>query len=294
MQKKIQNNNAIKKEFEEKGYFILSNVYSDEDFEELFMAYYDLALSCAKRASISIDHDIFPKLEDVKYPKHLKILDKLLLKILSKDKSLIGEIYDTFSYSSTFLRFISNKKIEDFTRLLLKLNSKTTLYGWTNRVRIDPPGDNRRTYGWHQEVFYTQPRFRYLQTWAPVLRDTSYENGTIWIKEGSHKEGIANQTWNEIDGRATQVLIDKEILNKYESKNLEMKKGDVLFFDGYLAHASGNNTTKDEIRYSLVGMWNDTSIKEFRAPIPKFVSRTEEALDYFIEKFGKSRLNISK
>ena len=41
---------------------------------------------------------------------------------------------------------------------------------------------------------------------------------------GSHKEGIAKQTWNEIEGKATQIIIDKEILDKYKSKNLEMKK----------------------------------------------------------------------
>ena len=280
------------REFDKKGYIIQRGIYSEDDFEELFIAFYDLALSCAKRNNIFIDY--FPKIEEVSYQKDLNRLDELLLSLLKKNKSFIGEIYDAFSYSSTFLRFVSNKKVEDISRLLLGLQKKTTLYGWTNRVRIDPPGDNRRTYGWHQEVFYTQPRFKYMQTWAPVLRDTTFENGTIWIKEGSHKEGIAKQTWNEIEGRATQVIIDKEILNKYKSKNLEMKKGDVLFFDGFLAHSSGNNTTKDQIRYSLVGMWNDTTTKDFRAPIPNFLSRTETAKEYFLKKFGESRINERK
>ena len=62
------------------------------------------------------------------------------------------------------------------------------------------------------------------------------------------------------------------------------------FFNGFLAHASGNNMTKDEIRYSLVGMWNDTSTKNFRAPLPNFVSRTESPKKYFIDKFGKSKI----
>ena len=282
------------KEFKENGYIIQRGIYSDDDFEELFIAFYDLALSSAKRNSIFIDFDYFPSLNKASYPEDLKILDKLLIMILKENKSFIGEIYDAFSYSSAFLRFVSNRKVEEISKILLGVEKNTTLYGWTNRVRIDPPGDNRRTYGWHQEIFYTQPRFTYLQTWAPVLRDTTFENGTIWIKEGSHKEGIAKQTWNEIEGRATQVLIDKEILNKYKSKNLKMKKGDVLFFNGFLVHSSGNNITSDEIRYSLVGMWNDTSTLDFRAPIPNFTSRTESAKEYFIKKFGKSRINKIK
>ena len=289
-----QNHNDLLKEFNKNGYIIQRGIYSEADFEELFFAFYDLALSCAKRNSIFIDYDYFPSLSKVSYQDDLEMLDKLLLIILKANKSFIGEIYDAFSYSSTFLRFISNKKVEEIAQICLGLQKNTTLYGWTNRVRIDPPGDNRRTYGWHQEVFYTQPRFSYLQTWAPVLRDTTFENGTIWIKVGSHKEGIAKQTWNEIEGKATQIIIDKEILDKYKSKNLEMKKGDVLFFDGYLAHSSGSNTTKNEIRYSLVGMWNDTTTKDFRAPIPNFISRTESAKEYFMDKFGKSRLNEKK
>ena len=38
-------------------------------------------------------------------------------------------------------------------------------------------------------------------------------------------------------------------------------------------------------------MWNDTTTKDFRAPIPNFISRTESAKEYFMDKFGKSRLN---
>ena len=281
-------------EFKHNGYVIEKNVFSNKDFEEIFIIFYDLAISCILRNSSPINLRDYPKLSEVVYPRDLKFLDKLLLEIMKKDRSLIGEIYDTLSFSSGFLRFISNKKIEISTKRLLEIEAKTTLYGWENRVRIDPPNDNARTYGWHQEVFYTQPRFRYLQTWAPIMRDTTLNNGTIHIKPRSHNEGIAKQTWNQREGRAEQILIDEEILNKYETKIIEMKKGDVLYFSGYLAHSSGNNITEDEIRYSLVGMWNDTSIKEFRAPLPKFLSRNESRKEYFINTFGSERFRTIK
>lgn len=201
----------------------------------------------------------------------------------------MGEVYDAFSYSSAFLRFISQKRVEESVRKLLSLGEAATLYGWTNRVRIDPPNDNRRTYGWHQETFYTQPEFHYLQTWAPIIRDTTIENGTIRIKPKSHKEGIPPQTWNEIEGRATQILIDPDILNKYSAIDVEMKVGDLLYFDGRLAHSSGSNTSK-QVRYSLVGMWNNTNDPAFRAPKPVFSSRTKSAKDYFVELMGSDRV----
>ena len=60
-----------------------------------------------------------------------------------------------------------------------------------------------------------------------------------------------------------------------------MNVGDVLFFDSHLFHKSGKNSTKDEVRFSLVGTWNDISYKKFRAPIPEFKSRTLSPKEYF-------------
>ena len=65
--------------------------------------------------------------------------------------------------------------------------------------------------GWHQEIFFTFPDTKFLQTWAPIMRDATLENGTIEICVGSIKEGIAKQTWNDTDGRATQILVDEKI-----------------------------------------------------------------------------------
>ena len=148
-------------------------------------------------------------------------------------------------------------------------------------MRIDPPRDERRTYGWHQEIFYTIPEAKFIQTWCPLIRDTSIENGTIEVCEGSHKEGIAKQTWNQIEGRAKQIIVNEEVVVKYKQKKLPMKKGEILFFDPHMFHRSGHNSTKDELRFSLVGMWNDTTHLKFKAPKPEFKSRTFSAKDYF-------------
>ena len=51
------------------------------------------------------------------------------MEIYTKDKQLLGEVYDTFSYSMVFMRFLSNKKIESITQELLGLDNKKALYG---------------------------------------------------------------------------------------------------------------------------------------------------------------------
>jgi hypothetical protein len=259
--------------FKKNGYYIEKNVYSKKDMDEIFILFYDIFFTLTKKYNVPLSK-VYKSSDSVSRDIDLKLLDNLMMECFHFNKDIIGEGYDIVSYSSTFLRFISNEKCNSITKELLELNEASTIYGWTNRVRIDPPADERRTYGWHQEIFYSIPESTYLQTWAPMIRNTTKNNGTIWIAKKSHKEGIAKQKWNDIKGRATQIIVDESVLNKYERVQLEMEAQDVLFFDGKLAHKSGHNITKDEIRFSLVGMWHDISNSKFRGPKPNFAQRT--------------------
>ena len=202
------NKRSRKEFFDEHGYFIEKNAFNTGDMESLFEVFYDLSWNVAIRNKIDLSKKILPT-NKIQYPRDLKQLDHLMLDIFNYNKDLLGEIYDTFSYSSAFMRFLGNEKVESMAKELLGLPNYTTLYGWTNRVRIDPPRDERRTYGWHQEIFYTFPKTRFVQTWCPILRDTTIDNGTIEIKPYSHKEGIPKQTWTEEEGKAPQIIIDK-------------------------------------------------------------------------------------
>ena len=266
--------------FKKNGNLNKKGILNDGFHSEMFYLFYDLAVSTIKRNKIKVNHNI-KNINDLDFDKDLKELDKLLLCILKIDNKLIGEIYDTISYSSCFLKLVSDSNIEEYARFLLGLSKRNTIYSWTHRVRIDPPADIRRTYGWHQEIFYTVPKSKFIQTWFPIIRDATIENGTIEICEGSHKEGIAKQVWHNIESRATQIIVDKDVVSKYKQKKLPMKKGEVLFLDPHTFHRSGFNSTKDEIRFSLVGMWHDTSHGTFRAPKPIFESRTISAKEYF-------------
>jgi hypothetical protein len=279
-----------KTDFINDGYCIEKNLITKNENAELFFMFYDLAISIIIRNKINHVFKII-RITDLKYPKNLKELDKVLLLILKFDNKLIGELYDTVSYSSTFLKVVSNSQIEKITKSLLNITKKNTIYSWTHRVRIDPPKDERRTYGWHQEIFYTIPNTKFVQTWCPLIRDASVKNGTIEVCAKSHKGGIAKQSWNETKGKATQIIVDEEIVNQFTKKKISMKIGDVLFFDPHLFHRSGHNSTQDEIRFSLVGMWNDTTIKGFRAPKPNFKSRTYSAKENYNRLMIKKKNN---
>ena len=153
----------IKELFDKNGYYIAKNIFNKSDMSSLFFMFYDISYSTAKRNKIKISSQL-PSPNNVIYPNDMKKLDKLMLEIFNFNKDLIGEIYDTISYTSVFLRFTASKKIEKISKILLGVKINTHLYGFTNRIRIDPPNDERRTYGWHQEIFYTLPKSKFVQT----------------------------------------------------------------------------------------------------------------------------------
>ena len=263
--------------YEENGFVIVKNFYPTEDLQDFKLEVKNIINAHLLKAG-------FEEMDS----SNDSILSIGILALEEKDHEYVAAVYDTIFQSPSFFRILGNRNTESYIKHLLHIDSSHALYGFTNRCRIDPPKDNRRTYGWHQEVFYTIPKGSYIQTWAPLIFDTTFENGTIEVAVGSHNEKIANQTWNESEGKATQILVDDNIVNKYEQRVVEMKVGEILFFSGFLAHRSGNNVSQ-QVRYSLVGMYHDVKHKPFFTPKLGFEFRKSSPKEYFDEVFKERR-----
>jgi ectoine hydroxylase-related dioxygenase (phytanoyl-CoA dioxygenase family) len=205
-----------------------------------------------------------------------------ILSLEAVDHEFVAATYDTIFQTPAFMRLISDQRIEGVCRELLGAPLDHPLYGFTNRCRIDPPQDDRRTYGWHQEIFYTIPRGRFVQTWAPLVFDTTIQSGTIEVADGSHRERIAPQAWNDIPGRATQIIVDDAVVKKYLQFPVEMVLGELLFFSGSLFHRSGRNSSR-KVRYSLVGMYHDVMHEPFMTPKLSFSYRGMSPKEYYNE-----------
>ena len=87
-------------------------------------------------------------------------------------------------------------------------------------------------------------------------------------------------------GKATQILVDSNIVNKYVKSPVEMNVGEMMFFSGFLSHRSGNNVSNN-VRYSLVGMFHDVKHKPFFAPKVCFEYRNSSPKEYYDELFSK-------
>ena len=268
--------------YEENGFVIVKNFYLTEDLQDFKLEVKNIVNSYLLKSGIQ-------EMDST----NDNVLSGGILALEEKDHDYVSAIYDTIFQSPSFFRILGNRNTESYIKKLLHIDTSHPLYGFTNRCRIDPPKDNRRTYGWHQEVFYTIPRGSYIQTWAPLIFDTTYENGTIEVAVGSHKEKIASQTWNESESRATQILVDEKIVSKYEQRVVGMKVGEILFFSGFLAHRSGNNTSQ-QVRYSLVGMYHDVKHKPFFTPKIEFTFRKSSPKEYFEEVFNTLNNSIKQ
>lgn len=278
--KKISNSNKLTKFgfklnisvinfFEANGYIIFKNLISKEELKEFKLEVINIIKFYCEKNFVNL-----------KLKSKEDYLNKSIIYMSKNSSTKIGEIYDTIFHTPSFFRICGNKKIEKIIKFLLNGNYNTSLYGHTNRCRIDPPRDNRRTYEWHQETFYTIPKSRYIQTWSPLIYPSNKKNGTIEILPKSHLEGVPRQEWFEKKGRATQILIENKIIDKYRTLTVEINPGDLLFFSGRLAHRSGNNTSK-KVRYSLVGMYHDIKSKHFRSAKIKYSFRGSSPKSYF-------------
>lgn len=253
--------------FEENGFVLISSGIPDQDIQDFRAVLCNVINAFLLKAAL-------PEINgELVFTDGLQALE-------SVDHELVASVYDTIFQTPAFFRIVGSKNIERTVKRLLRIGVDHPLYGFTNRCLIAPPTDERRTYGWHQEVFYTVPRGRYLQTWAPLIFDTTTETGTIEVCPGSHKEGVAKQHWNEIPGRSTQILIDEKIIGMYKPVQVEMKLGELMIFSGHLAHKSGHNSSA-KVRYSLVGMYHDVKHKPFNTPKLTFGYRGETPRDYY-------------
>ncbi len=115
---------------------------------------------------------------------------------------------------------------------------------------VKPPGLQGQA--WHQDECYIPTRDRSLCGAWVALDDATIENGCLWVIPSSHKLGYIYpfRDHNQPD----KYDISQQVFGFDESPQIpvEVKKGDVIFFNGYLLHKSEKNNTKNDYRRAIV------------------------------------------
>lgn len=272
------NFNKELEDFETNGYAVIKDAFSIkqlEQFKETLIEVFRIYISkCADYYQVEIPIEVINDPINAGY-----------LWIDHIDHSYISDIYNLMGNIPEFNEFnFRSQRLIQFTKELLTLNT-SPLYVLTSRLRMDPPGENKFTFDWHQETFYSIPKSRFVQLWAPLVYPARVENGTLKVLSGSHVETEAKQTWVVQTDRPDQKVIDSSIVKKYQETDIIVDPGSVVVFSSSLIHKSGFNKS-NQVRYSLVGSYHDITNPDFKAPkfIANFDGLTQQ--EYFKEIIG--------
>ncbi|MFL5801740.1 MAG: phytanoyl-CoA dioxygenase family protein [Roseiflexaceae bacterium] len=106
---------------------------------------------------------------------------------------------------------------------------------------------------WHQDEFFIPTRDRSLAGAWMALDDATVENGCLWVIPGSQRHGIIWPQHKHDDRRFD--CVGEAISYPYTDDDavpVEVKKGSIVFFNGYLLHRSLPNYAPSGFRRSLV------------------------------------------
>lgn len=106
---------------------------------------------------------------------------------------------------------------------------------------------------WHQDEYFIPTRDRSLTGAWIALDDATVENGCLWVIPGSHRHGIIwpQRTHNDRRFDCTGEAMYYPYTDD-DAIPVEVKKGSIVFFNGYLLHRSLPNYAQHGFRRSLV------------------------------------------
>ena len=235
----MSSSDQIREKFRENGYFIAKSIISEKKInavlETIFRIYFKYNPSS--------------KLRDLQEPWNSDLFHEELIKFRKSDPKRFSLLYDSSQTSVPLLELLSEELILKCSTNLLDIKNNELSITET-MIRMDAPSDKRNIAGWHQEISYL--RNNGLVIWIP-LSDITPDLGSLQVCPKSHNEGELKVVQNKnLSSDVSTVSVDEikpEYIAKYSKMDIEIKKGDVLFFNTKLFHRSGVNTS-DRIRFS--------------------------------------------
>ena len=149
--------------------------------------------------------------------------------------------------SDRITEYVKDSKVVDILSEIIGPNVKCM----QSMLFVKAPGKPGQA--WHQDEFYIPTRDKSLTGVWIAVDDADIANGCLWVIPGSHNNMSIKRRYPYSGNEYGDV--DSCDLNPYSEKDaipVEVKKGSVVFFNGYLFHSSLRNKTKDRFRTALV------------------------------------------
>ena len=248
----MSSSDQIREKFRENGYFIAEQIVSEKKInavlENIFRIYFKYNPSS--------------KLHELQEPWNSDLFHEEIIKFRKSDPKRFSLLYDSAQTGASLIELFSDELILKCSANLLDVkNNELSVSEWM--IRMDAPADKRNTAGWHQEISYL--RNNGLVIWIP-LSDITPDLGPLQVCPKSHHEGelkvVQNKNLPDDISGETVDEVKPEYVAKYSIMDVEIKKGDVLFFDTKLFHRSGANTS-NKIRFSCQTRYAINTAEDF-------------------------------
>ena len=268
----MSSSDQIREKFRERGYFIAKSIISEKKInavlETIFRIYFKYNPSS--------------KLRDLQEPWNSDLFHEEIIKFRKSDPKRFSLLYDSTQTSVSIMELLTSELIAKYSANLLDTKNNE-LCITEGMIRMDAPGDKRNIAGWHQEISYL--RNNGLVIWIP-LSDITPDLGPLQVCPKSHHEGELKVVQNKnLPGDASTVSVDEvgpEYIAKYSIMDVEIKKGDVLFFDTELFHRSGVNTS-NRMRFSCQVRHAINTAEDF-VPFRQTKTYSKSVLDQVIQE----------
>lgn len=167
-----------------------------------------------------------------------------------EDTEVLGQytaIHFPHKLSALIRRYLSHPRIVDILTQIVSPNLKCM----QSMLFVKAPGKAGQS--WHQDEYYIPTRDRSLVGAWIAIDDASVENGCLWLIPGSHRPGVIHRRIPGNDPEfAEKDTIDVSGYARESIIPVEVRRGTVVFFNGYLLHSSRRNGTTNHFRMALV------------------------------------------
>ncbi len=231
------------KEYDERGFFVRSDVFSQEEVEAMRAGVENVHAQVIEAADLP---DAEP-VEQVDIQKFQNVLGSRIKWEWSEQLRAVRSMEPTGHLDERLDAVIDDPRLY---QPAASINGCETLSVFSDKLNVKRAGG--APFPWHQEGLYWENGAEDLESLVSTLTyldDATKENGCLWVIPGSHKQG--NLQGLKDRGVLGALYTDVDLLDG-EAVATDLRAGSVLFWHRDLVHGSQTNRTASSRRAFVV------------------------------------------
>jgi ectoine hydroxylase-related dioxygenase (phytanoyl-CoA dioxygenase family) len=186
------------------------------------------------------------RLGSLGHPSAADDIDENLNALVRIDRRYAMDIIRAIKDSPFFFGVLADARLHAIGRACLACETLLSVHDIA-QFRIDPPDDDARNFGWHQDFPYNVTSLNAVTVWYP-LKGIAEEMGPLVVAPGSHRSiaEIEMDFGNHQSGTGSmhsvlRFLVDEADAECRSVALCPVEEGTVIFFHSLLLHRSSAN-----------------------------------------------------